>query len=853
MTGRLEFALFCLRGRWLRVLTAIVAIALGTAGVCGVGLVHRAVLAAFVRVASGLGHAPALRVTRADGGLVSVRLLQSLPAVPGVASAIPLVVGSALTTGDRPSELTVFGLELGRSDVLGAYGVQDWAHAELNQGVIASHPMAVVITRPLAERHGLHLGDALDLDVPAGRRTFVVGGILTLDGGARFFGDDVAVVRLDQAQALFARPGSVSRIDVGVEPGSDVERVRRALAASLPAGLEVGTIPSLGPELDRAARSLGVMLYGAAIIGLTLSFVVALSRLSTHFRSRVAEMALMRAVGLRARAMRMQLVREGVVLGVAGVALGIPLGLLLARALLTAIAATAGIAYGQVVDDAAFEVRPWSLIVAAGVGLGAAIVAAVLAVWGAARTPVIDLLRPEETECDSSATRSRVLADGVLLVVALTLMCVPMRAEASGLAWTALGMLAVLYAARPALRLVRLMPFAARGPRAAVHLFAREGILRAPRRSALVVGMLAVGVGCVLWMATVARSFEDTFTDALAGTLRAELVVASARTEGGWLPAPVDEGLVETVRHVPDVAGAAGNRVVEWPHVGGAIGINAFDPAYFRDTTYGRPLLVGPRAPDVWTGLASGAGVLVSTTLAARLQLGVGDELVLDAPEGPLKLRVLGTMLSFISSGGVVEMSRTLYRRYWRDSRVNRVWVHTRRGAALDTVRAAIGEHLGRRGEEVRVFTSGELLDYLVSVVRRAFGPLRVAYAVVLLVLLLGLADGLVADVHARTPQLAMLRALGARRRQVCAAVRIESAMLGGLGLLLAAGLGLGLSWLWTRSTFRALMGWDIVLHAPLVECASVVILLAATCLVAAVVPAWHAARLSPALVMRRD
>ena len=58
---------------------------------------------------------------------------------------------------------------------------------------------------------------------------------------------------------------------------------------------------------------------------------------------------------------------------------------------------------------------------------------------------------------------------------------------------------------------------------------------------------------------------------------------------------------------------------------------------------------------------------------------------------------------------------------------------------------------------------------------------------------------------------------------------------------------------LWVRATFPDLLGWLLGLHLPWRQVVSVAAMAIGTCLLAAVVPAWRAATLAPAVALREE
>jgi putative ABC transport system permease protein len=196
-------------------------------------------------------------------------------------------------------------------------------------------------------------------------------------------------------------------------------------------------------------------------------------------------------------------------------------------------------------------------------------------------------------------------------------------------------------------------------------------------------------------------------------------------------------------------------------------------------------------------------------------------------------------------------MSRDVYRRFWRNERIARAFVHAAPGADVARLRETIARTLGRK-YDLRIYSSGELMEHLAGEVRRAFGVADVLRDVVLLLVLIGMADALGAGIAERTRELRAIRALGVRPRLVRRMVLIEALVMAALGLVLATAAGL-LGAFWVKATFPNLLAWVFAFHLPLRGTAAVAALVVGVALAAAFLPARRAAALRPAAALRYE
>jgi putative ABC transport system permease protein len=842
-----------LRGGITRIVFTVIAVACGVALVCAIDLVNRAVYAAFVDIIDTMAGRTSLQVSAGSGALLPEDVATPIRKVPGVQLAVPVVSSWAFATDGSGEQLTVHGIDVANDDAIRVYQPAESSPTLDDPIIFLNHRDSVVLTKAFASRHGLALDDAVEFDTPTGRRRFVVRGLLAPEGIARVQGGNLLVMDIDAAELAFTQRGLVSRIDVVIDHDANLAAVRDAILAVLPPGLRVEAPEERRIDLQRVIRSVQTLLQAVGVFGLFAAFLIAYSRLSTVFEARVSQLAVLRAVGVRTRRVWWELLKESAMIAFAGIAIGVPGGIALGHALLPAIATTTAIGAKLSTAEAIVTARPQSIGLAAFLGLTSVLCAAVVPARRAARVPVVETLRHQHVDGDDNTVPRRARFTLVAIAGILIAVHVSTGSAAVGLAASAAIVIAAATLARPLIAVLA-RPLAIVGPRLGgpVGRFAVGNLLRFPRRTALTIATIGIGLGTVVWLWTLARSFEESVLEVMPGVLRGDFAVSSANIGAGYVEAPLDDAILTELKAVPGVAAIVGEQTADWHYAGGPIAINAFDPSYFHETTFGAWRLIGralTSAPEI---VAQGRGVLVSENFTHNLGEGVGDLLTLDTPSGPISLRIVGVTADFLSPRGTVLMSRDLYRQLWRDTHLTHALVRVSSTGSDEDVRTTIERTLGQR-YRIRVLRLRELVDWFADQVRRAFAGLNVLAGLVAVVVLVGMGDALAAGMIERTRELGVARAIGVRRRALGQMVIGEALLLGALGVVLAIVLGLGLGTLWVKATFPALLGWTLSLHLPLAQTGELAMTALGISLLAAYLPTIRAVRLDPVAALRSE
>ncbi|HEY2387091.1 MAG TPA: FtsX-like permease family protein [Candidatus Binatia bacterium] len=846
---------FCfLRSDYTRLLLTIGALAAGVALVCAIQLINSSVLHAFEDVIDTMAGRAALQVSAGDGGFFPEDVADAVGGVPGVELAVQTVGATALVADGSGEILTVHGVEITNDAAVRVYQAQGPENTQLADPLVfLNQPDSVMLTRDFARRRALHVGDGIELETPAGRKRFTVRGLLEPKGIARVHGGNLAVMDLFAAEESFTRPGLINRIDVVVHRDVDLALVREHVASVLPPGLTVEPPAQRKADLQRIMQSMQLVLQVIALLALGAGFLIAFNRIATVFERRTWQHGVMRAIGARRWAVQWELLKEGVVLGLCGSALGVPVGVGLAYLLLPVIANTTALS-SRVVAPSADMALGWSpLVVASALGLLTAVLAALGPARRAAGTEIADIVRHRTAVTTATRGRGIRLACGAVFIATMIAMAIANGGGAPtwGLAATCGVLIGSALAARPLLDVASKSLTLLAKRYASSGFFALAALARNPGRTALTISTLAVGFGTVIWIWIVAQSFERSVVNVVHGVLHGDLAVGSAHSTNGIVPDPIDESALEDLRSIPGITAVVGEQAMDWHYAGGPIVLNAFDGSYWTSGAFGEWPLLGKPLPDLAEGLADGRYAIISTSFVLHLGKHVGDVITLDTPTGPFPLTVGGVVSTLLSPRGTVILGREVYKRAWNDPHVIHGLVRVS-DARVDAVRARIAAALGQH-YNVTILSLKEVADWTGVQVQQAFAGLYVLAGVILFLVLLGAADTLAAGVLEQRRELAVVRAAGVRARQLQRVIFLEALLLGVFGLLLAfvAGLVLGIFWVWT--VLPNLLGWVLELHIPWFHFLAIASMSLIVCLLAALIPSLRARHLAPALALRYE
>ena len=196
----------------------------------------------------------------------------------------------------------------------------------------------IVLGRELASILGVYLGDPVNVVSPLGRITpvgmvpkmmrFRVVGIF--DSGLYQYDTGLAYISLKDAQAFFDMGDRVTGIEVRLDDIYRAREVRRALQADLGPGYLVKDWTQMNRQLFSALRLEKVTMFIILSLIILVAALNIISTLTMVVMEKRKEIAVLKAMGARRSSIMKIFMVEGMIIGLAGTALGCALGLLVA-------------------------------------------------------------------------------------------------------------------------------------------------------------------------------------------------------------------------------------------------------------------------------------------------------------------------------------------------------------------------------------------------------------------------------------------------------------------------------------------------------------------------------------------
>ncbi len=786
-----------------------------TPGATGRAVIATAELEATVRADPGVAWAVPVLNTRAEPEREVEAASSSL--LPGVDSGFQL--------GGRQTERTEtlpFELSQGRLPRAGA------GEVVIAEGFIASRGLTLGSTISFASQAGplaLTLVGAMDDRVA----------LATTNGGR------VGVTHLDDLRSGLSLAERASHVELQVHPDSEVDAVRARLQSALGDAFTVTYPAGAGDTTSGIVQTLqaGLMILAATLMA--LGGFMAYNTFMAGVVERTREFALLRTICLKRRDVLRLALAEALWVSLAGVLVGVLLGIGLSYGITQLNAVVVGYEFRGLV------VPLGPTLLAAGLGVLVALLAASLPALAASRTTPLAALRSVDER--RSAWQVRVGWALVVLGVIATQLpwsgvwaivgtALAMATFFSGVALAAESLIG------PAVRLVQPLLLRLLGTPGRLGAgFA----LRNAARNGVAVGTVIVGVGLIIGTAAMVSGINRSIAEWVDSTVVGDLFVTS--------PVPFGSDFEARANAVEgtDAVSGVGLRIVRFEPEGVPRGrsvvVVLVDPERFDpERGFGRLQYVSAQgdARRGFEALSRGGTVLAANTIRDRFGVGVGDTARLRTDEGFVEFPIEGVVVDF-TSGGETFIASILDLELFGGGSPDLFVLTVQPGFEPAAVREALLEAFPDRLLDVTL--NAEYRAAILDLIQQTFTTTNMLLLLAALIAALGVTNTLGMNLSRRAFEIAVLRTLGLRRRDVRTLIIAEGMVVLSLGAALGVAFGLLLAGVITAGA-EALTGYAIEPAVPWRLLVAAVLFTPLLGLLASLVPAHRASQLAPRVAL---
>ncbi len=761
-------------------------------------------------------------------GTIDDALFPAIVDVPGVLAAAPLLEG-IVTLPDQPGEyLRVLGLDPFNGQALRTFELLGANESNFNFETWLRDSAAIAVSPAFADELG-HRGP---VEVLTDRGTRTLDPVFVIDPEDAAASLDPRTVAMDigWAQTLFDRPGELSAVLLFVDPDR-VEAATAALRQIVPGDVAVAPPARRGDQVESMLGAFQLNLSALSLVSLLVGTFLIYNTISASVVRRRTEIGTLRALGASRAEVRLLFLAEAGFAGAIGSVLGVLAALPIAQMLTAPVAKTISSLY-VVLSIERLYLSPFQIAFALTAGLAASLLAAWIPASEAANCDPASVLRPGSVAERFRRVPLTWLGAGVACLVgalacgygALALRVAPLGFLSAFLVLAGFSLItpiAILVTAASLSRAPRFLRLAA------------QNLARFNHRNAITIAALAAAIAMTVGVSVMIHSFRGSVDRWIGATLVADLFIGSAGNEIAGVQSSLPPDAVVWTRSQSAVINVATFSEI---------------PIVFRNEA--TALAVVSDSPESGTAFLAPDHVAISEPFATRFDVDAGDEIVLPAPAGPVTFQVAEIYQDYARTTGIVRISEENYDRHWPSTDAQSLAISLRPGNDPEAFGESFRAHFARDGR-FSIYSNQALRQRIFEIFNQTFAVTFILRTIAIGVAAAGVLLALLILAAEREREIGTLRAIGASRLQVVGLFLREASLIGAISSVIGVASGACLAVVLTFVVNKAYFGWTIELSYPLGFLAATPLWIVPVAVLAAILPAWRAADISPAAALR--
>lgn len=715
-----------------------------------------------------------------------------------------------------------------------------------------TEPNAIVLSKETADRYGVHLGDALHLDVAGQSKTVkLVGTVATSDSLNRRALSNFLFADIATAQEILGQVGRISHIDLIVPQREDLD----AIAKSLPSEIQLETAEAQKNAVQQMTAAFELNLTALSLLALVVGMFLIYNTVTFSVVQRRSMFGILRCIGVTQGQLFVLILSEAAIFSIVGSVIGVALGIVLGRSIVGLITQTINDFYFIVTVQ---QVTLSNFTIAKGliIGIASALFASALpAIEAMNSTPSLTLQRSTLESKVRSLLPNLVLAWSGMTAVGVLLL----RWQTGGLVAAFGGLFAVLLGAAlltPPLVTILMQGLASieQQPLGIFGKLAPRDILRSLSRTSVAIAALMVSVSVIVGVSIMVGSFRGTVVQWLDQTLQADIYVSPPSTTANRVLGKIDPSIVPQLKTFPGIEKAvtyndADVQVVDYNK---QVKLIAAD----GDVSQGKRPYAWIRSDlgkDPWKALDAGEGVIISEALILRENISDPPQTItLLTPEGNQTFPVLAVFYDYSSDRGTIILDNDRYEQFWHDSSIASFGLFVRSTVDVEKVVEAIRNQFQDQ-QSLSVQSNVTLRQGSLDIFDRTFAITDALRLLAVVVAFIGVLSTLMSLQLERTREIGILRATGMTPRQLGTLTLLETGLMGMMAGVFAMPLGYALAWILIYVINVRSFGWTLqmVLKGQYFWQALMVAIIAA--LLAGMYPAFRLGRMNIAAAVRQE
>jgi putative ABC transport system permease protein len=706
-------------------------------------------------------------------------------------------------------------------------------------------PNAVVLSNESLAALNKSVGDSISVVINGKEKNLSIIGLITEDEQNKSALENLLIADVATAQELTERFGVIDYIDVIVNTPAEEEELKRLL----PEGFQLQKSGSRSQTAEQMLEAFNINLTSLSLLALIVGLFLIYNTMTFSVVQRKVLIGTLRSLGVTSNEVSKIIIREALVIGIIGTAIGFVLAYFISKFLIVFISQTINDLY-YVVSVREIYISPFIILKGAALGILATILSAIKPAKEASMVhPRSAMMRSEQESSLVRKIPAMSIAGLLFIIIGAVVLYIPSK----NIWLSYFGILPIIIGFALSTPLIIILVEKIFSPifRSLFGItgkIASRSIIQNISRTYIAIAALALAVAATVGVGTMVSSFRSTVINWLEARLNADIFISAPSLISRRNDAVLSEDVLLKIKSIDGAKDINFYREIEllqdekrYHLIASGLSPRSYSGFQFKEGNQN----------EVWKQFENGE-LFLSEPFAYKHDLDVGSTLELKTDYGMRDFRIAGIYYDYASDQGLVTIHYDHFKKYWNAKGVSGISVFVDEGSSIDEVKEKI-QALETDGQQLFVRTYKFLRDSSIEIFDRTFLIAQVLQMLAVIVAFIGILSSLMSLQLERKRELGILRANGLLPGQLFKIVNLQTLLMGLTAGVLALPLGNILAWILVYIINKRSFGWTMqfeFLPSIMMEAMALSIVAA---LLAGIYPGYKMSKTSPANALREE
>ena len=704
---------------------------------------------------------------------------------------------------------------------------------------------AVVLSNVSLAALNKSVGDSISVLINGKEKNLSIIGLITEDEQNKSALENLLIADIATAQELTERFGVIDYIDVIANTPAEEEELKRLL----PEGFQLQKSGSRSQTAEQMLEAFNINLTSLSLLALIVGLFLIYNTMTFSVVQRKVLIGTLRSLGVTSNEVSKIIIREAVIIGIIGTAIGFVLAYFISKFLIVFISQTINDLY-YVVSVREIYISPFIILKGAALGILATILSAIKPAKEASMVnPRSAMMRSEQESSLVRKIPAMSIAGLLFIIIGAVVLYIPSK----NIWLSYFGILPIIIGFALSTPLIIILVEKIFSPifRSLFGItgkIASRSIIQNISRTYIAIAALALAVAATVGVGTMVSSFRSTVINWLEARLNADIFISAPSLISRRNDAVLSKDVLLKIKSLDGVKDINFYREIEllqqdkkYLLIASGLSPRSYSGFQFKEGNTNK----------VWKQFENGE-LILSEPFAYKHDLDVDSTLELKTDFGMKVFRVAGIYYDYASDQGLVTIHYDHFKKYWNAKGVSGISVFVDENYSIEEVKEKI-QALETDGQQLFVRTFKFLRDSSIEIFDRTFLIAQVLQMLAVIVAFIGILSSLMSLQLERKRELGILRANGLLPGQLFKIVNLQTLLMGLTAGVLALPLGNILAWILVYIINKRSFGWTMqfeFLPSIMMEAMALSIVAA---ILAGIYPGYKMSKTSPANALREE